>query len=181
MTSGMNSMAMSMGANTSAQMVAFVGKRVEVASDAIRVGPGAPPTSLSAEIGAPADAVTITIKDENDKVVRTLELGGQDAGEFAIAWDGLSDDGGPLPPGEYTASVDARDEEGTRVAASTWAGRRVTGVRFEGGLPRLELEGGAESSLGDVRHVGDDAKAALAPTVSNSNTESADESAGESL
>ena len=88
--------------------------------------------------------------------MRTIELGEQEAGEVDVDWDGLEDDGSPLPAGEYTISVKAESEEGESVGSDVYTARRVSGVSFQGGFPKLELEGDVEISLGDVTRVHED-------------------------
>lgn len=59
------------------------------------------------ELEAPADRVTVTIKDGNGLAVRTLELGALEAGAQGFVWDGTTDSGAAAAEGRYTASVKA--------------------------------------------------------------------------
>ncbi len=97
---------------------------------------------------------TISIKDEDGKIVRTIEMGKREAGEMPFEWDGLADDGAPLEPGAYSISIQATDAEGERVDTQITTRRKVTGVSFEGGLPRLDVEGIDDpATLGEVQEV----------------------------
>jgi flagellar basal-body rod modification protein FlgD len=60
------------------------------------------------ELGKPADAVTVSIKDSNGLVVRTLELGAQEAGIHPFVWDGASNSGAQAAAGKYTYSISAK-------------------------------------------------------------------------
>lgn len=152
MSSTMEQVAMSTAANTSAQMVSFIGKDVSVASDKVSLGEdGAKPVTL--DLAAEAETTQITIRDDAGRVVRTVELGRQSAGEQEWTWDGKSDDGAPLEPGTYTFEVKARDAEEATVAVSTRTQHEVQGVTFEGGYPQLVLEGDTRVGLGDVHRV----------------------------
>mgnify|MGYP000896395721 CR=1 FL=1 len=59
------------------------------------------------ELDEPADRVTVTIKDANGLAVRTLELGGLEAGSRAFSWDGKTDSGAQAADGAYSISVNA--------------------------------------------------------------------------
>lgn len=59
------------------------------------------------ELADPADRVRVTIKDGNGLAVRTLDLGGMDAGSHVFQWDGKADSGTPAADGAYTISVEA--------------------------------------------------------------------------
>ncbi|MBA2079178.1 flagellar hook capping FlgD N-terminal domain-containing protein [Rhodanobacter sp. PCA2] len=77
--------------------------------------------------GATAN-VQVVIKDGTGHVVRTLDLGTQSAGLARFDWDGMDDDGKPLPPGEY--GVTAADVGGS--ALSTYVDGTVSGVGYGG-------------------------------------------------
>lgn len=154
MAQGLNTLAMSTSSNTSAQMVSFIGKQITIARPDITLN--GPNSHTPAEIGLAADAseVTVSIKDDDGKIVRTIEMGRREAGDMDFQWDGLGDDGAPLKPGKYSISVKALNEEGERVDSQVTTRRKVTGVSFEGGLPRLDVEGLDDAAtLGEVRNV----------------------------
>lgn len=150
----MNTLAMSTSSNTSAQMVSFIGKQVTIARPDITLGEGGTHTPTEIELAADASEVTVSIKDADGKIVRTVEMGRSESGPHAFAWDGLADDGAPLEPGTYTLSVNALNEEGERVNAQVSTRRKVNGVSFEGGLPRLDVDGLEDAAtLGEVQQV----------------------------
>lgn len=148
-------LALAQSANTSAQMVSLIGKHVEANADSVRVEDGAPSHAFGVELAAPTDETTVVIRDEDGDLVRRIELGGLDAGKQEIAWDGLDAEGKPATDGDYTFEVIAHDEQGEDVGATTYTRRRVTGVVFEGGFPRLTFDGDARASLGEIRRVTD--------------------------
>lgn len=156
MSQSIEAMAMSTSANTSAQMVSFIGKTIDARSDQISLDDAGNASPTRIDLHGDAYDVQVTITDSEGRVVRTIELGEQEAGEVDVDWDGLEDDGSPLPAGEYTISVKAESEEGASVGSDVYTARKVSGVSFQGGFPKLELEGDVEISLGDVNRVHED-------------------------
>jgi flagellar basal-body rod modification protein FlgD len=70
------------------------------------------------ELSAPADHVTLTIKDSNGLVMQTMDLGNLEAGTHNFVWDGKTDAGAQAVNGAYSVSVAAK--RGTeKVEAST--------------------------------------------------------------
>jgi flagellar basal-body rod modification protein FlgD len=104
---------------------------------------------VEAHLAGAATQVTVTITDANGKVVRTLPLGAQSAGDVTASWDGLDASGVQLPPGTYHAAIAAADATGKAVSVTEQARGRVTGISFESGYPEL-LIGGARVKLADV-------------------------------
>ena len=93
----------------------------------------------SAKLGAEAAEVTATITDESGRIVRTIKMGGQKAGEVEIEWDGREESGNTAKPGTYTVSISAKDSKGNIVDVEQRATGRVTGVSFENGYPEVIL------------------------------------------
>lgn len=146
-------LALSQTSSTSAQMVSFIGRDVEVVSSKIIVGAEGGDRSLAFRLDTEAAEVTATIRDENGTVVRTIELGHRDEGDNTASWDGNDNDGNPVGEGEYTVTYTARDDEDGSVGVSARRTARVEGVGYENGLPVLILEGEESVRLGDVRRV----------------------------
>lgn len=69
------------------------------------------------ELAAAADDTTVTIKDSNGLVVRTMSLGAQGAGIHPFVWDGKADSGAQAATGNYTYSISART--GTKTTTPT--------------------------------------------------------------
>jgi len=133
-------------ANT--QVAGLVGRSVTANADAIRLGEsgsGRAPFQLDGR----ATEVTVTIRDESGRAVRTLQLGETFAGPHAVEWDGNDDTGARAPAGRYTIEIAAKDDAGHPVGSSTRITGPVTGVSYENGYPEL-LVGEARVMLGDV-------------------------------
>lgn len=60
------------------------------------------------ELATAADEATVTIKDANGLVIRTLNLGALPAGIHPFVWDGKSDSGAQAVTGNYSYSISAK-------------------------------------------------------------------------
>ncbi|QDG51335.1 hypothetical protein FIV42_11460 [Persicimonas caeni] len=149
----MNNMAMAQSANTSAQVVSFIGKSVRIGSNEFEMQGGEAAQEIGFSVPEDAARVEVTIKDKDGNVVRTIEMGGCDKGEHAVEWDGLADDGTPVDDGDYTFDVKAYDSEDEEMAASEEVERTVKGVTFNGGFPQLLIGDDKSVPLGQVKEV----------------------------
>lgn len=106
--------------------VGLVGRHVLVPSAGMSYA-GSPIQGAVGVTNATAN-VQVVVKDGTGKVVRTMDLGTQPTGLASFAWDGMDDNGNPLPPGNYTMT--AADAGGN--ALSTYVDGTVTGVGYGG-------------------------------------------------
>ena len=88
-----------------------------------------------------AASVAIQVSDLQGNPVRTVQLGAKPAGHGEVLFDGLGDDGRPLPPGRYLYTVVATDAAGGSVAGASTASGQVTSISFEGTQPMLMVDG----------------------------------------
>lgn len=104
------------------------------------------------ELATAADEVTVTIKDANGLIVRTLSLGAQDAGVNAFVWDGRSDSGALAAPGRYSFTLAAKQGAENVVANALAYGLVQAVTRNSQGL---SLDAGplGEFSLADVKQI----------------------------
>ena len=122
----------------------LVGRSVLYNTDQVSLTSGEPAT-LYANFGSTAASVTATVTNAQGQVVRTLHLGEEQAGQQAMTWDGLDDQGNPLPSGTYTVQISATDQSGGAVTVSQEARSLVTGISFQNSYPELVV------STGDIR------------------------------
>ncbi|MBX7115541.1 MAG: flagellar hook assembly protein FlgD [Myxococcaceae bacterium] len=127
----------------------LVGKDVVHLSDKVTLRDGEPAV-LGGSLKGAATAVTAVITDATGKVVRTLKSGGHDKGDMTLTWDGLSDSGNRLPPGDYAVQLTAADIDGKNVPIEQRARSRIQGVSFENGYPELVLASSTRLKLSDV-------------------------------
>jgi flagellar basal-body rod modification protein FlgD len=149
---GLDLLAVTQTAATSAQMVSYVGKQVTFASDSIYMTEPGQDQTISYELGGPTDHTTVQVLSEEGEVVRTLELMGQEEGDQRVDFDGNDNDGNPLPEGLYTLEVSAKKDDGD-VLVKTRDKAVVKGVTFKGGFPQLLLEDGRIITLNQVLSV----------------------------
>lgn len=97
------------------------------------------PQNMSYFLEESANLTKITIMDENGSIVWSQD-GERSAGEHALTWDGLSNDGLPLEEGRYTLQVGAEDIEGKAVKTGTLVPGRITGVEVIDGSIMLRIQ-----------------------------------------
>jgi flagellar basal-body rod modification protein FlgD len=100
-----------------------------------------------------SDQTTVQIQDASGRVVRTLDLGGRDAGITRITWDGRSDAGLVMPKGTYAVALKATDADGGTVVTSQETSGTITGVAFDKGYPVLHLSNGVNAPVSDLLRV----------------------------
>jgi len=131
----------------------LVGKTVTVQGKGMAFD-GVTATSASVTLSGPATKTTVQIKDEQGRVVRTMELGARPAGALAITWDGKDDNGQAVAKGTYQVSVNATDANGNAVTTSQSVTGTVKQVSFDKGYPELLLDSGVSAPVSDLVSVG---------------------------
>jgi flagellar basal-body rod modification protein FlgD len=114
----------------------LVDKDVTYQTDKIDLSAGGT-ANATAKLSSQASEITATITDSSGRVVRTLKLGGHDAGDMQVSWDGREESGNTAKPGKYTISIVAKDQQGNSVGVEQRGTGKVTGVSFENGYPEL--------------------------------------------
>lgn len=118
-----------LGANQVLAASQLVGKKVQVANE---LSPLTAAEGLKGSLILPesADNITVTIRDQNNKVVKTLPLGASEAGVVDFKWDGLDADNKACAPGYYKMSVSAMIN-GQNVAIPTAGTFNVNSVALD--------------------------------------------------
>lgn len=141
MNGSMTSMLYGQAAAAQTAAASLVGKSVTYRSDGITLTAGQS-TTCQGQLASDAATVAVQVSDASGKVVRTIQLGPQQAGKISCPWNGLDDNGNPLPPGSYTIKINAADSKGNAVAAEQRATGTVTGIAFDAsGAPMLLVNG----------------------------------------
>ena len=101
--------------------------------------------------------VSIKITDKDGNVVRTIDMGAQNAGNSDFIWDGKNDAGEVAPAGTYTFAATTTNDKGDAVALATSLPATVTSVTLSktGGEMLLNLAGGMGSvKLSQIQTIG---------------------------
>lgn len=95
-----------LGANQVLAASQLVGKKVQVANE---LSPLVANEGMKGSVVLPeaADNITVTIRDQNNKVVKTVDLGSSEAGVADFTWDGLDAENKASAPGFYKMSASA--------------------------------------------------------------------------
>ncbi|HET6566883.1 MAG TPA: FlgD immunoglobulin-like domain containing protein, partial [Rhodothermales bacterium] len=129
----------------------LIGKEI-VAEDNHVTLTGSEKATIGFDLTSAASEATVSIKDANGRLVRTLTAKGADSGANSMTWDGRDTNGNALPEGTYTFEVKATDANGDEIAATPNLKGTVDRVTF--GQDGVLLWMGTNSvSLGSVKSV----------------------------
>jgi flagellar basal-body rod modification protein FlgD len=136
-----------------AQSVALVGSTATVRGNLVTIDGTGTGTPVTFSLSGAATETTVTIRNQAGEAVRTLQLGGRQAGLAQITWDGRSDSGDLQPAGTYQVTVTAKNELGAPVSVSQETTGANTEVSFDKGYPVLELDNGVAVPVSDLLKV----------------------------
>ena len=126
--------------------VGYIGKTVSADSIILMLQNGQ--STITYDLGANAAQTNILIIDELGNTVRTIP-GETTFGHHELTWDGLDDDGDPLPDGLYGFLVTSIDAENKPVPLVQGTSGQVTGAKLVDGEVILEI-GELEIALTEV-------------------------------
>jgi len=141
-------------AQLNAQDASLVGQTVTVSGATTTLAASGLPAPVGFTLMAPAQSVTVTISDSSGNVVRTMQLGPEQAGSIEGTWDGNNDGGTKQPPGTYNVGVSATDSNGNSVVASQQSTGVVRSVSFSQGGATLVLGNGVTAPTSSLISVG---------------------------
>ncbi|BCX70049.1 MULTISPECIES: flagellar hook assembly protein FlgD [Pseudomonas] len=113
--------------------------------------------SLNGTIAVPAsaDPVSLKITDTDGKVIRTINLGSQQAGNASFIWDGKNDAGEVAKAGTYTFNATATyDGKATSLVTNLPATVSSVTISQTGGELMLNLAGLGSIALSKVQTIG---------------------------
>jgi flagellar basal-body rod modification protein FlgD len=138
-------------ANTA--VASLVGREVTVKGSSVTLSGQGVGTQVGYTLDGDATSVKLTIRDEHGTVVRTLDQGAQKAGLQQVGWDGRDDGGNPLPKGNYSVTVEAKNESGSPVSVTQETTATLVSVSFDKGYPELHLSNGVTAAASDLIRV----------------------------
>lgn len=104
------------------------------------------------ELASKADSVKVGIYDQAGSLVRTVDLGKQDAGLVRFTWDGANDSGAVLADGTFTYQVQAT-ASGKDVGTTRYTLGQVLSVAMNGDAMDVEVSGLGNRALGQIRQI----------------------------
>ncbi len=121
------------------QAVNLIGKYVEAGGDEISVSDGhADPFRYVMD--DEGHDVVVNIYDEDDELVRTVELGTVSEGSHVYRWDGEDTEGNQVEDGVYRVEILGETDSGKAMEIQTLVRMRVSGVSFEDGVVYLKMD-----------------------------------------
>ncbi len=128
------------GAQQMTQGLSLLGKTVKAQGNIFQVASGTA-GDMSYVLGSAASSVKVSILDSSGKVVRTMDLGGQNAGENQISWDGKDNSGNKVADGTYSFQVNALDSKGNTLDTAGLVTGKVEEVLQDSGKVYLKING----------------------------------------
>lgn len=107
---------------------------------------------FGADLPIGADKLTVTIKDVAGNVVRTLDLGKQNAGTAPLSWDGFTNDGSVAKSGSYQFELEATIANNT-AAASGLSFAQVMSISNNANGIKLNLSNLTSVNTSDVKEI----------------------------
>jgi flagellar basal-body rod modification protein FlgD len=114
---------------TNALATTFIGKDVRAAASSFQYT-GGTAVNMGYALPSSCENATMKIYDSSGTLIRTLE-GTTANGINKISWDGKNDKGALVGSGNYTFKVQATDQNGAALDATTYLVGKVTGIRFK--------------------------------------------------
>ncbi len=139
------SAALAQAMNSSAA-VGALGHSVIASGDQVALAGGS--ASILADVGGAGGTATVRLYDQNDELVREIELGSVAGGRQTLQLDGLDD----VPDGTYRCELDVKDGEANEVSSTTLVSGTVSGVKYGMNGPVLVI-GAMEIPLGAVLEI----------------------------
>lgn len=102
-----------------------------------------------------ASSVTVNVKDENGKVVRTMQLGPQQKGDIDATFENVEP---PLPEGNYSFEVKALNDQGKAVETELHFVDTIDSISFANGFAEMLINGNRLSMSAIVEVIGDDSE-----------------------
>ncbi len=134
------------------QLLSLLDKEVQAIGNSIAVSEGETGRGVFNLVEA-SESVTIEIYNENNRLVRQIEMGSMQVGEFELDWDGMNSGGDQVADGLYSYVVDARNQYSEPVEVDYRMVGRVTGVQFDSGTAVVTLDDHVAISVSEVVQV----------------------------
>lgn len=168
--SGIQALTAQAGTQDMRTAVSYIGRDVRAAGNSVSVESGKAST-VYYYLDATAESAYVNLYDVNGNIVRTVQLGGQQAGEHTFEWDGLDWAGKTAPDGVYYVYMAAQDASGSAILTDTEVSGRVAAVQSYNGSNYLRLTDGRVVDFNKVYEVVDPSVATTTDTSSDTSTD----------
>lgn len=111
------------------------------------------PMELGYRLELPAEDVKLYVLNQNGSTMATLSAKETAAGQYFVDWDGNSDYGMPLNPGDYSLVVRAVDKDEKLVSSESLLKGRVQGIDMSGSGTKVETDAGI-FAMKDIERAG---------------------------
>jgi flagellar basal-body rod modification protein FlgD len=139
---------------TATSAASYIGKSVMASGYTLMVEDGTA-SSTTYTLDSDATSLKAYVYSSDGDLVRTVNIGSKEAGDYSFQWDGLDSDGEAVDDGTYSIAIVGEDAAGDEVKASTTVSGVVNGVSVKSGTIMLTLKDGREVSLSNIQSVTD--------------------------
>jgi len=150
LNSTLQALSNSMAVGQSVSATSMIGHGVLIPGSTVNLAKGQAVGGV--ELTLPADSLKVTIKDAGGNIVRTLQLGAQNAGVLPFAWDGQTDAGTAAADGSYKFTAEAV-LSGTKTTPTTLAFGLVNAITPGAQGATLDVGQLGGFALSDVKQV----------------------------
>ena len=98
------------------------------------------PTSFELNFAEDIKSGQIEIYDENNKLVKVMDIKEDTKGKHSYSWNGLNDAGDEVKPGKYTITANYYNPDGVKLSGE-FGSYKVESVKFEDEKTYLKLNG----------------------------------------
>ena len=133
--------------------ISYLGHDVRYNGDSLEVGANGPkPFDLN--LNNACTSCVVTIKDSKGNLVKSWDMGALGKGAQALNWDGTDATGTKAAAGDYTVTIDAKDDKGNAVNVTTLTTGTVSAVSYQtDGTPQFNIKNGPTISINDIQTI----------------------------
>ncbi|MGB9711989.1 MAG: flagellar hook assembly protein FlgD [Dissulfurimicrobium sp.] len=133
--------------------IGYLGHDVRYTGNKLEVGANGP-NPFDLNLDNACTSCVVTIKDSNGKLIKSWDMGPLGKGSHPLNWDGTDATGAKVPAGDYTVTVDAKDDKGNAVNVTTLTTGTVSAISYQAdGTPQFNIKNGPTISINDIQTI----------------------------
>ncbi|MGE5363011.1 MAG: flagellar hook assembly protein FlgD [Bacteroidota bacterium] len=129
----------------------LIGKEVKISGKTIKYS-GEDSISIGYKLPADAKSMTITIKDSNGAIVKTIESSELSQGDHKLSWDFTDNNGKKVKQGTYSYTIASKSTSGKDLTITASLYGKVSAVKFTDEGTKLVI-GSSEYLLSDISEI----------------------------